>query len=86
VTSRARSYSFTDIVALSVVTRLLGTGVALANVRTALATLHTHHGSDLAGLTLLTKLYLALVQGHRAGRGGMGRAVGWAMAGLAGRA
>jgi DNA-binding transcriptional MerR regulator len=49
-----RLYTFTDIVALSVVKRLLGTGVSLANIRTALATLHTHHGGDLAGLTLLS--------------------------------
>jgi DNA-binding transcriptional MerR regulator len=48
-----RLYSFRDVVTLSIVKRLLGTGVSLANVRTALATLRTHHTGDLAGLTLI---------------------------------
>ena len=37
-----RLYSFRDVVALSLVKRLLDTGVSLANVRTALGTLRAH--------------------------------------------
>nr|MCU0300660.1 MerR family transcriptional regulator [Candidatus Nanopelagicales bacterium] len=48
-----RLYRFGDIVALSVVKRLLGTGISLPNIRTALRTLHAHRAGDLAGLTLL---------------------------------
>ena len=49
-----RLYSFRDILALSLVKRLLDTGVSLANIRTALGTLRAHGTHDLAGLTLLS--------------------------------
>lgn len=57
-----RLYSFRDVVALGIVKRLLGTGVSLANIRTALATLRAHHPGDLAGITLIADgagVYLA---------------------------
>ena len=49
-----RLYSFRDILALSLVKRLLDTGVSLANIRTALGTLRAHGTSDLASITLLS--------------------------------
>ena len=49
-----RLYSFRDILALSLVKRLLDTGVSLANIRTALGTLRAHGTHDLAGITLLS--------------------------------
>ena len=49
-----RLYSFHDIVSLSIVKRLLGTGVSLASVRIALGTLRAHGGQDLTGLTLVS--------------------------------
>ena len=49
-----RLYSFRDILALSLVKRLLDTGVSLANLRTALGTLRAHGTNDLASITLLS--------------------------------
>lgn len=49
-----RLYSFRDILALSLVKRLLDTGVSLANIRTALGTLRAHGTNDLASITLLS--------------------------------
>lgn len=48
-----RLYSFRDLLALSIVKRLLATGVSLANIRTALATVRGYGTTDLAGVTLL---------------------------------
>ncbi len=49
-----RLYSFTDIVVLKVVKRLLDTGVSLANIRTAVEHLRARGTDDLAELTLLS--------------------------------
>jgi DNA-binding transcriptional MerR regulator len=49
-----RLYSFTDIVVLKVVKRLLDTGVSLANIRTAVEHLRRRGADDLAELTLLS--------------------------------
>jgi DNA-binding transcriptional MerR regulator len=49
-----RLYSFRDVLALSVVRRLLHTGVSLANIRAALGTLRAHGTADLASITLLS--------------------------------
>jgi DNA-binding transcriptional MerR regulator len=49
-----RIYTFRDILTLSIVKRLLDTGVSLANIRTALTTLRAHGTEDLAGITLLS--------------------------------
>ena len=54
-----RLYSFRDILALSLVKRLLDTGVSLANIRTALGTLRAHGTNDLA------EHHPALRRGHR---------------------
>jgi len=49
-----RLYSFTDIVLLKVVKRLLDTGVSLNNIRVAVGHLRSRGVEDLAGLTLLS--------------------------------
>ncbi len=49
-----RLYSFLDVVALSIVKRLLSTGISLANVRGALATMRAYGAHDVAGITLVS--------------------------------
>jgi len=49
-----RLYSFTDILVLKVVKRLLDTGVSLQNIRTAVEHLRARGMDDLAELTLLS--------------------------------
>ena len=49
-----RLYSFTDILVLKVVKRLLDTGVSLQNIRTAVEHLRARGVEDLADLTLLS--------------------------------
>jgi DNA-binding transcriptional MerR regulator len=49
-----RLYSFTDILVLKVVKRLLDTGVSLQNIRTAVEHLRSRGIDDLAELTLLS--------------------------------
>ncbi len=48
-----RLYSFRDVVVLKIVKRLLDTGVALQNIRTAVQHLRTWHTADVARLTLM---------------------------------
>ncbi len=82
-----RLYSFTDILVLKVVKRLLDTGVSLQNIRVAVDHLRARGGDDLAGVTLFsdgTTVYectspeeiVDLLQG---GQGVFGIAVGGAM-------
>jgi DNA-binding transcriptional MerR regulator len=49
-----RLYSFRDILVLRVVKKLLDAGVSLANIRTAIGTLHDRGAEDLAQLTLIS--------------------------------
>jgi DNA-binding transcriptional MerR regulator len=49
-----RLYSFTDILVLKVVKRLLDTGVSLQNIRTAVAHLRERGIEDLAQITLMS--------------------------------
>ncbi|MGH9094938.1 MAG: MerR family transcriptional regulator [Acidimicrobiales bacterium] len=49
-----RLYSFSDIVVLKVVKRLLDAGVSLANIRSAVEHLRARGADDLAELTLLS--------------------------------
>jgi DNA-binding transcriptional MerR regulator len=49
-----RLYSFTDILVLKVVKRLLDTGVSLQNIRTAVAHLRERGIDDLAQITLMS--------------------------------
>ena len=49
-----RLYSFTDILVLKVVKRLLDTGVSLANIRTAVGPLRERGVDDLAQITLMS--------------------------------
>ncbi|MGB8022442.1 MAG: MerR family transcriptional regulator [Candidatus Nanopelagicales bacterium] len=49
-----RLYSFRDVLVLHVVKRLLDTGVSLANIRAALATLRSLGTTDLAAITLIS--------------------------------
>lgn len=81
----ARLYSFRDILALQVVKRLLDSGVSLANIRIAVATLATLGcAEDLSGLTLISDgigVYLCtspteVIDLLRGGQGVFGIAVG----------
>ena len=87
-----RLYSFTDILVLKVVKRLLDTGVSLHNIRTAIEHLRDRGVDDLASLTLFsdgTTVYectspeeiVDLLQG---GQGVFGIAVGRAMIDITG--
>lgn len=49
-----RLYSFRDILVLQVVKRLLETGVSLASIRSAVATLRDRGAADLAAITLMS--------------------------------
>ncbi len=49
-----RLYSFRDILVLRIVKKLLDAGVSLANIRTAISTLHQHGVEDLAQVTLIS--------------------------------
>ncbi|RZS80205.1 MerR-like DNA binding protein [Motilibacter rhizosphaerae] len=49
-----RLYSFTDILVLKVVKRLLDTGVSLQNIRSAVQHLRQRGVDDLAGITLMS--------------------------------
>ena len=82
-----RLYSFTDILVLKVVKRLLDTGVSLHNIRVAIDYLRSRGVADLAGVTLFSdgvSVYectspeeiVDLLQG---GQGVFGIAVGGAM-------
>lgn len=82
-----RLYSFTDILVLKVVKRLLDTGVSLHNIRVAIEYLRSRGVDDLAGVTLFSdgaSVYectspeeiVDLLQG---GQGVFGIAVGGAM-------
>jgi len=82
-----RLYSFTDILVLKVVKRLLDTGVSLHNIRVAIEYLRARGVEDLAGVTLFSdgaSVYectspeeiVDLLQG---GQGVFGIAVGGAM-------
>ncbi len=82
-----RLYSFTDILVLKVVKRLLDTGVSLQNIRVAVEHLRTRGIDDLAGVTLFSdgatvyectsaEEIVDLLQG---GQGVFGIAVGGAM-------
>lgn len=82
-----RLYSFTDILVLKVVKRLLDTGVSLHNIRVAIEHLRVRGIEDLAGVTLFSdgaSVYectspeeiVDLLQG---GQGVFGIAVGGAM-------
>lgn len=82
-----RLYSFTDILVLKVVKRLLDTGVSLHNIRVAIDHLRSRGTEDLAGVTLFSdgaSVYectspeeiVDLLQG---GQGVFGIAVGGAM-------
>lgn len=82
-----RLYSFTDILVLKVVKRLLDTGVSLPNIRIAIEHLRERGVEDLAGITLFSdgaSVYectspeeiVDLLQG---GQGVFGIAVGGAM-------
>lgn len=82
-----RLYSFTDILVLKVVKRLLDTGVSLQNIRVAIEHLRSRGIADLAGVTLFSdgaSVYectspeeiVDLLQG---GQGVFGIAVGGAM-------
>lgn len=82
-----RLYSFTDILVLKVVKRLLDTGVSLQNIRVAIAYVRARGLEDLAGVTLFSdgaSVYectspeeiVDLLQG---GQGVFGIAVGGAM-------
>jgi DNA-binding transcriptional MerR regulator len=82
-----RLYSFTDVLVLRVVKRLLDTGVSLTNIRAAIEHLRDRGVDDLASLTLFsdgTTVYectspeeiVDLLQG---GQGVFGIAVGGAM-------
>ena len=87
-----RLYSFTDILLLKVVKRLLDTGVSLQNIRMAVATLRTRGVDDLARLTLFsdgTTVYECtsaedVVDLLRGGQGVFGIAVSGALRELAG--
>ncbi|MEU6173811.1 MerR family transcriptional regulator [Streptantibioticus parmotrematis] len=48
-----RLYSFRDVVVLKIVKRLLDTGVALQNIRTAVRHLSTSEAEDVARMTLM---------------------------------
>ncbi len=87
-----RLYSFTDILVLRVVKRLLDTGVSLHNIRIAIDHLRARGVNDLAGVTLLsdgTTVYectspeeiVDLLQG---GQGVFGIAIGGAMRDVSG--
>ena len=79
-----RLYSFRDILVLKVVKRLLDTGVSLANIRAALATLRAHGSTDLAAITLISDgagVYLChsdaeVIDLVRGGQGVFGIAIG----------
>lgn len=82
-----RLYSFTDILVLKVVKRLLDTGVSLHNIRVAIDHLRNRGVDDLAGVTLFSdgatvyectspEEIVDLLQG---GQGVFGIAVGGAM-------
>ena len=82
-----RLYSFTDILVLKVVKRLLDTGVSLHNIRVAVEHLRKRGTADLAGVTLFSdgatvyectspEEIVDLLQG---GQGVFGIAVGGAM-------
>lgn len=82
-----RLYSFTDILVLKVVKRLLDTGVSLHNIRVAIEHLRSRGVDDLAGVTLFSdgasvyectspEQIVDLLQG---GQGVFGIAVGGAM-------
>ncbi len=49
-----RLYSFRDILVLRIVKKLLDAGVSLANIRTAISTLHDHGVEQLAQVTLIS--------------------------------
>ncbi|RKS77890.1 MerR-like DNA binding protein [Motilibacter peucedani] len=49
-----RLYSFTDILLLKIVKRLLDTGVSLQNIRTAVTHLRERGAGDLASITLMS--------------------------------
>lgn len=49
-----RLYSFTDILVLKLVKRLLDTGISLQQIRTAIEQLHISGRSDLAEVTLMS--------------------------------
>lgn len=49
-----RLYSFTDILVLRIVKRLIDTGVSLPNIRAAVDHLRMHGSQDLAGITLMS--------------------------------
>nr|WP_311203367.1 MerR family transcriptional regulator [Streptomyces gossypii] len=49
-----RLYSFHDVVVLKIVKRLLGTGVSLQNIRTAVEHLRARGKTDLARMTLMS--------------------------------
>lgn len=49
-----RLYSFTDILVLRIVKRLIDTGVSLPNIRAAVEHLRAHGSQDLAGITLMS--------------------------------
>ena len=49
-----RLYSFTDILVLKIVKRLLDTGVSLQNIRAAVTHLRDRGTDDLAGITLMS--------------------------------
>jgi len=79
-----RLYSFRDVLVLQVVKRLLDTGVSLANIRAALATLRAHGTTDLAAITLISDgagVYLChsdaeVIDLVRGGQGVFGIAIG----------
>ncbi|MEO7125291.1 MAG: MerR family transcriptional regulator, partial [Nakamurella sp.] len=82
-----RLYSFTDILVLKVVKRLLDTGVSLHNIRVAIEHLRARGTQDLAEVTLFsdgTSVYECtsaeeIVDLLRGGQGVFGIAVGGAM-------
>jgi DNA-binding transcriptional MerR regulator len=82
-----RLYSFTDILVLKVVKRLLDTGVSLHNIRVAIDHLRSRGIQDLAGVTLFSdgaSVYECtspeeIVDLLRGGQGVFGIAVGGAM-------
>jgi len=49
-----RLYSFTDVLVLKVIKRLLDTGVSLQNIRTAVELLRNRGSQDLSNLTLIS--------------------------------
>jgi DNA-binding transcriptional MerR regulator len=61
---RPRRYSYRDLVALKVIRRLLDAGIALGQIRQAVAFLDAHLGEDLASASLVLNGSRSLLVRH----------------------